>query len=174
MLDRTLRQQLVLQSMMESRVPVTGQDLAELCGVTRQVVVQDIALLRAIGHDIVSTPRGYVLEVTEALTQRAKSVLTVCHSAALTETELLILVDYGITIHDVVIEHPIYGELRGGLRLSSRRDVELFIQQVSTSKASLLSSLTDGFHIHTIEAPNIDRIVEAKMKLTLQGIQVFD
>lgn len=169
---RSERQQRVLDVLMGRHDPITGTDLATRCGVTRQVVVHDIALLRASGFDILSTPRGYWLP--PAHEETSIHVLSVCHAPELTEIELLTLVDHGIRIRDVVVEHPLYGELRGSLHLSSRRDVLDFLTQVRASDAMLLSSLTDGHHLHTLECSDIRRLNEAIVVLREQGIQVLD
>jgi uncharacterized protein len=146
--------------------------LAQLCNVTRQVVVHDIALLRAAGVSIHSTPRGYWLP--EDVAQTRQYVLAVQHQPAFTQTELYILVDHGVTVLDVFVEHPVYGELRGTLHLASRRDVDLFLDSVQRAKAPLLSSLTDGFHYHTVECEDPARLQEAVAKLKEAGIHVED
>ncbi|WP_249226491.1 transcription repressor NadR [Alicyclobacillus mengziensis] len=169
--DRKSRQERMLAELSASTRPLTGTELAERCGVTRQVVVHDVAILRAAGVNIISTPRGYwVQTVPSAQT----TVLSVCHTPELTEVELMTLVDFGIEVVDVIVEHPLYGELRGQLHLSSRRDVELFLENVASSDALLLSSLTEGFHLHTVAAPTQGRLLEAIQALRARGIEVFE
>lgn len=170
--ERTERQERLYNLLLASREPITGTDLAAQMGVTRQVVVHDIALMRATGVPILSTPRGYVLQTTEPAENHY--VLSVSHSPELAETELTILVDYGVKIRDVLVEHPLYGEIHGSLHLASRRDVELFIKQVRDLEASLLSSLTNGHHLHTVECSDFSRLAEAILDLRKAGIQVFD
>jgi transcriptional regulator of NAD metabolism len=170
--DRRERQERLVEALRERDHPVTGGELATLLGVTRQVVVHEIALLRAQGVPIVSTPRGYFLE--ERDDRQERYILAVNHPPELTSTELKILVDYGVRVIDVLVEHPLYGELRGSLHLASRRDVDLFLQQLHETKASLLSSLTDGHHLHTVECADPARLNEAIAELRKHGIQVFD
>ncbi|MCL6445181.1 MAG: transcription repressor NadR [Alicyclobacillus sp.] len=171
-MERSVRLQRLSELFRQSSEPVTGADLAQRLGVTRQVVVHDIALLRAQGVPILSTPRGYWMHAVEpGLTQR---VLAVQHTPELTATELYILVDHGIHVLDVVVEHPLYGELRGSLHLASRRDVDQFLAQFKRTSAPLLSTLTDGMHLHTIAAPNEARLAEAVTMLRENQIQVFD
>ncbi|MCL6633699.1 MAG: transcription repressor NadR [Alicyclobacillus herbarius] len=170
--ERQDRQAQIVQILRDSRRPVTGSDLASMLGVTRQVVVHEIALLRAQGQEIVSTPRGYFLE--SRLGRPMRHVLAVNHPPELTRAELFTLVDYGIRVVDVLVEHPLYGELRGSLRLSSRRDVELFLRQVEESGATLLSSLTDGHHLHTVECEDESLLTEAIAELRRQGIEVHE
>jgi transcriptional regulator of NAD metabolism len=171
-MERIERQQQLLHVLRRHNEPLTGGELAKICGVTRQVVVHDIAILRASGEPIVSTPRGYWLQVVDP--QQQRSVLSVSHPPEKTEIELQILVDHGIHVLDVIVEHPIYGELRGALRLSSRRDVALFLQQVRNASAPLLSSLTDGNHFHTVEFPDQMRLDEAILELQRHGIEIHE
>jgi uncharacterized protein len=169
--DRQTRQERLLAELSESNRPLTGTELAERCGVTRQVVVHDIAILRAAGVNIISTPRGYWVQTTPSA---KTTVLSVCHLPELTEVELMTLVDFGIEVVDVIVEHPLYGELRGQLHLSSRRDVQLFLEKVASSDALLLSSLTEGFHLHTVAAPTPLRLREAVQALRAHGIEVLE
>ncbi|MBX6351868.1 MAG: transcription repressor NadR [Thermoflavifilum sp.] len=172
MRDRAQRQQRIVALLKGAQEPVTGSDLARWVGVTRQVVVHDVAVLRAAGAPILSTPRGYLWQPAEW--NGFTAVLAVRHPPELTETELNILVDHGIHVQDVIVEHPIYGELRGTLRLASRRDVQLFLDQVRSSGAALLSNLTGGYHMHTVTAPDDTRLAEAVRALQQHGIEVFD
>lgn len=174
MVDLTARQQRLMKLLQDGRDPITGTRLAEACAVTRQVVVHDIALLRAAGIDILSTPRGYWLQTPDNAEARPTHILSVCHDPSLTAAELLTLVDYGLSVLDVIVEHPLYGELHGSLLLSSRKDVEWFMQQCATSDATLLSSLTDGHHLHTVAYPSTQRLKEAIAQLRREGIEVFE
>jgi uncharacterized protein len=146
---------------------VSGNELAERFQVSRQCIVQDIAVLRAGGAEILATPRGYCLPDVSALGHR--EILACDHPAERTEEELQLLVDHGVKILDVIVEHPVYGELRGSLMLESRADVQDFLQQMQTSKASLLSSLTGGIHLHTVQAHKPEMIARAKSKLRERG-----
>ncbi len=168
---RNARQEQLLQALAEANRPLTGTELAERCGVTRQVVVHDVALLRASGIAILSTPQGYRVQGEPV---QHRSVLSVFHLPEQTELELTILVDHGITVVDVCVEHAVYGELRGTLQLSSRRDVKDFMDKLVHSDAALLSSLAGGHHLHTVEAPNEERLAEAIVALRTAGITVFD
>jgi hypothetical protein len=91
------------------------------------------------------------------------------HAAEDTQEELEILVDHGVKILDVIVEHPVYGELRGSLAIESRADVRDFLTQVRTSRAALLSSLTGGVHLHTVEASRPEMIARAKARLRARG-----
>lgn len=149
------------------RAPVRGSELAQHFDVSRQCIVQDIAILRAAGAEILATPRGYRLPETSKLEHR--EILACDHPPERTEEELHILVDHGVKVLDVIVEHPLYGELRGSLMIESRADVQDFLQQVRTKKASLLSSLTGGVHLHTVEAHRAEMVARAKTKLRDRG-----
>lgn len=147
--------------------PIRGGELAGCFRVSRQCLVQDIAILRASGEQIVATPRGYRLP--EGSPHPHRAILACRHAPERTEEELQILVDHGVKILDVIVEHPLYGELRGSLALESRADVQEFLAQVRASRAALLSSLTGGVHLHTVEASRPEMISRAKARLRARG-----
>ena len=148
--------------------PIHGGELAKHFHVSRQCLVQDVAILRAGGEEIMATPRGYQLPKAGGRTHRA--VLACRHKAEQTEMELRTLVDHGVRVLDVIVEHPLYGELRGSLMIESRADVQDFLARMGASRASLLSSLTGGVHLHTVEASRPEAISRAKAELRKRGI----
>jgi transcriptional regulator of NAD metabolism len=160
------RRRRILAWMQKHAAPVSGNELAEKFAVSRQCVVQDIAILRAGGAEILATPRGYRLPDLPAA---HREVLACDHPPERTEEELQILVDHGVKVLDVIVEHPIYGELRGSLMLESRADVQDFLRQMRSSNALLLSSLTGGTHLHTVEAHRAELITRAKVQLRDRG-----
>src|ERR1700683_3866851 len=147
--------------------PIRGGELAKVFRVSRQSLVQDVAILRAGGEDIVSTPRGYRLP--EGAGRGYRAVLACRHAPKQTEEELQILVDHGVKILDVLVEHPLYGELRGSLMIESRADLQDFLKRVRAKKATLLSLLTYGIHLHTVEASREEMISRAKTELRARG-----
>ena len=147
--------------------PIRGGELAKHFHVSRQCLVQDIAILRASGEEILATPRGYRLP--SGVNHPHRAILACKHAPERTEEELQILADHGVRILDVIVEHPLYGELRGSLTLESRADVQDFLAQVRASHAALLSSLTDGVHLHTVEASRPEMISRAKQQLRARG-----
>jgi uncharacterized protein len=161
------RRRQIVAWMRRHGAPIRGGELARQFRVSRQCLVQDVAILRASGEEIEATPRGYRLPKGTAQAHRA--ILACRHAPERTEEELQILVDHGVKILDVIVEHPLYGELRGSLMLESRADVQDFLTQVSASGASLLSSLTGGVHLHTIEASRPEMISRAKARLRARG-----
>ena len=150
--------------------PVTGAALAERFGVSRQVIVQDVAVLRAAGEENLASPQGYYLYRPAADTCRA--VVAVRHTPQQTEDELLALVDVGVEVVDVIVEHPIYGERRGMLHIASREDARLFTRRLAETGARLLSELTDGLHLHTLEARRPEQLERAREVLRERGYLV--
>ncbi len=140
----------ILELLQQEHQPVPGYVLAERFAVSRQVVVHDIALLRASGAAVEATPRGYILlRPPQGL---YTTVYAVRHRPADTAAELYGLVDAGVSVVDVLVEHPIYGEMRGALNLHSRADVQDFLDRMTLQHGQLLSLLTDGVHWHTVRA----------------------
>ena len=163
------RRRRMLQWMRGRTGPVPGTDLARHFRVSRQCVVQDIAILRAERNDILSTPQGYRLPA-KPKPDLHRAVIACQHGPERTEEELQILVDHGVRVLDVIVEHALYGELRGSLTIESRSDVQDFLRRWRVTKASLLSSLTRGVHLHTVEASKPEMIARAKAQLHSRGI----
>jgi transcriptional regulator of NAD metabolism len=163
------RRRRLTEWMREQAGPVHGDVLARRFRVSRQCLVQDVAVLRAAGLEILSTPQGYRLPV-EGKPSAHRATLACRHTPERTEQELNILVDNGVRVLDVVVEHPLYGELRGSLMIESRADVQEFLRRWLKNKASLLSSLTRGVHLHTVEANKAKNIERAKACLQEAGI----
>ena len=153
--------------------PVAGRELADRLGVSRQVVVQDVAILRARGVEVLATSRGYML-LREPAPQSRRAVLATKHAPGETEEELLILVDHGVKVLDVLVEHPLYGELRGNLMLQSRMDVQRFLERVEIEQVALLSVLTDGVHLHTVEYQDPQGFKAALACLSQKGYLITD
>lgn len=156
------RRDALLELLRTSRGPVSATALARRFSVSRQIIVGDIALLRAGGADIASTPRGYVIPAQE---DTGLTCTLVCrHTAADLERELNLMVDNGCTVLDVVVEHPVYGQLTGVLQVRSRYDVQEFLRRVAEHGARPLSDLTGGIHLHTVRCPDqaaMDRVTAA-------------
>lgn len=155
------RRQAIQDILQNSPHPISAGTLAARFSVSRQIIVGDIALLRAAGADISATPRGYVIQPSPTGLLRQVACQ---HDAAGMEAELNTMVDYGCTVVDVIVEHPIYGQLTGPLQLSSRYDVAQFIARCARSEAQPLSNLTEGIHLHTLSCPDeaaFDRVESA-------------
>ena len=161
------RREAILALLQKSVSPLSAAALAREYGVSRQIVVGDVALLRALGHEISATPRGYVLERDTGMLLRTVATI---HSAKDTKTELDIMVDNGCTVKDVIVEHPIYGQLIGSLELKSRYDVNQFLLRSAESEAMPLCSLTDGIHLHTLLCPDEDSYKRVLDELRREGL----
>lgn len=131
---------------------VSATALAHTLSVSRQIIVGDIALLRAAGERITATPRGYVLE--RGAPGELRTVACRHTAPADMARELNIMVDNGCTVVNVIVEHQVYGQLVGQLDLSNRYDVSEFIQAVEAHGARPLSDLTGGIHLHTLRCPD--------------------
>ena len=163
------RRRRIVELLGQSDRPLRGADLAARLGVSRQVIVQDVAVLRAAGSGIIATPLGYILP-RQASPPPARAVLACQHGRSETADELNALVDLGVRVRDVVVEHPLYGELRGLLMLESREDVREFVERLESGQAELLSALTRGIHLHTIEASRPELLEKARAELQRRGI----
>lgn len=141
------RRQAILKILQETQRPVSATSLAKRFSVSRQVIVGDIALLRAAGEDISATPRGYVIQQSPV---GFIHQVPCRHDSVGMEAELNAMVDHGCTVLDVIVEHPVYGQLTGPLQLSSRYDVQQFIKRSPRP----LSALTEGIHLHTLACPD--------------------
>lgn len=155
------RRSAIYEQLTHADAPISATALAKRFSVTRQVVVGDIALLRAEGHSITATPRGYMIPAETGL----RRTIACHHSSGDTQRELFAMVDCGCTVLDVIVEHPVYGQLTAPLALSSRYDVEQFIRRMADSHAQPISALTGGVHLHTLSCPS--EAVFAHLKATL-------
>lgn len=172
MITGNKRREKIIKVLRKAKTPVSATTLATQFEVSRQIIVGDIALLRAQGEGINATPRGYVL--SSAQSDSIIKTIAVSHSGADTKLELNTIVDYGCKILDVIVEHPVYGQISGQLQISSRFDVEQFINRVNSENAHSLSELTDGIHLHTLECPSEEIFQMVVKRLNELGILLSD
>lgn len=166
------RRREIIKTMRELKEPVSGATLARKYKVSRQVIVQDIALLRAVHYDIVSTARGYQLAGERELPGRPalqdgpSRVFHVSHTDAQIEEELNTIVDNGGKVLDVFVDHEVYGSIRAELKVSCRRHVQDFLEDIQSGKSSPLKNLTSGVHYHTVEGDSEETldIIENELK----------
>lgn len=163
------RREKLISLLQQAEAPVSGTDLAKHLGVSRQVIVQDIALLRAVDKNILSTNKGYVLHVPERESGRVKRSFAVSHTKEQIQDELYTIVDYGGKVLDVVVEHDIYGQIMVDLILCNRLDVDEFVERIENSKSRPLKVLTDGEHWHTVEADSEKVLDKIEEKLREKG-----
>jgi transcriptional regulator of NAD metabolism len=166
------RRDRIVEIIRRASEPVTGGELAARLGVSRQIIVQDMAILRAAGEPILATPRGYLARAAPSGKALFREVLAVQHTRAQIEAELTALVDLGVRVVDVVVDHPVYGELRGLLMIESRADVRYFLQRLQDAEP--LMALTRGVHMHTVEASRPGAIDEGRQALRQLGILLGD
>lgn len=164
------RQEAIMLRLQAAQQPVNATVLAGELGVSRQIIVGDVALLRAKGEQVVATSRGYLLSTGDGLVRQV-----VCrHTPGQTEQELLTMVDGGCTVLDVTVEHPVYGEITAPLQLSCRHDVEQFLRKMLENAAQPLSLLTEGTHIHRLSVPDEAAFARVCDALRAIGVLVED
>lgn len=166
------RRKLILQWLKSSTTPITGSELAARTNVSRQIIVGDITLLKATKEPIIATSQGYLYMNQSALDETFERTIACCHAPEQTEEELVILVDHGVTVKDVKIEHSVYGDLTASIMVSNRQEVKQFVEKINSTKASYLSELTDGIHLHTITAPTEKLLNEAERALKKAGFLI--
>ena len=166
-MDGEERRKQILEVLTENNKPTSGTFLSRNFLVSRQVIVQDVALLRAKGYDILATARGYILNKEAAL--MCQRVVLVKHTEEETEEELNTIIDNGGRVRNVIITHLIYGELVADLMLKTRRDIKMFIEKLRLTSANPLLKLTDGTHMHTIEASSEEELDLIEEELNKKG-----
>ena len=142
--------------------------LASSLGVSRQIIVSDVAILRERGWEIVSTPRGYLLD--ECSDWGYTGTVACRHDEEGVREEFYIIVDNGGAVIDISVEHPIYGQLTARLDIRSRYDADLFLDRCREAKATLLSSLTDGLHLHRVGVQRREDFLRIRAALQEAGI----
>ena len=147
------RRNWIFSYLKEQHAPVTGSELAKIANVSRQVIVNDITLLKAANTPIMSTSQGYIVLPDKENTPYVQRKVACNHQSIHSEDELLALVDAGVTVENVTIEHPVYGEITSSIMVSNRHDVEMFLKKVRDTDAPFLLELTAGIHLHLLSAP---------------------
>ena len=150
------RRKKILDILQKGDTPVSAGKLAKMLGVSRQVIVGDVALLRAANQPITATPRGYLLENENARPGELIRTIACRHDRDGIKRELYAVVDNGCGVLDVIVEHAVYGQISGRLQVFSRFDVDDFLRRLEKSRSLPLCNLTDGVHLHMISCPNED------------------
>ncbi|MGE8206097.1 transcription repressor NadR [Heyndrickxia sp. NPDC080065] len=166
------RREFLLNILKESKEPITGGDLANRANVSRQVIVNDITLLKAKNEPIVATSQGYLYLQHAATTDTFEKTVACFHSPDQVENELNLIVDHGVTVKDVKIEHPVYGDLTASIMVSNRSEVKQFIEKIQSTKAVYLSNLTQGVHLHTIVAKKEQQLLDVEANLKKAGFLI--
>lgn len=148
------RRKEIARFLMSEEKPVSGAILSENFGVSRQIIVQDISVLKASGYDILSTHYGYVLNASPF----SERVFKVRHTTEQTEDELNCIVDLGGTVVDVFVWHKVYGKIEAKLNIFSRHHIKQFIEGVRSGKSTELMNVTGGYHYHTVRAESQEHL----------------
>lgn len=154
------RRKAIVTLLLTEQKPVSGTALSEKFGVSRQIIVQDISVLKALGYEILSTHNGYIIQKTPLV----ERVFKVFHTTEQTESELSLIVSLGGTVVDVFVWHKAYGKISAKLNIFSQLQVKQFIEAVRSGKSSELMNITGGYHYHTVRADSneiLDRIENA-------------
>ena len=164
-MDGNKRREAIIDLLKKSKEPVSGTYLAKTLQVSRQIIVQDIALLRASHQDIASTHKGYVLNTQ----QTCKRIFKVHHDDNEVEKELSLIVDLGGFIEDVLVYHKVYNIVRATLNIASRRDIKNYMENLQNGHSSLLKNVTSGYHYHTVHADSEEILDEIQEELQKAG-----
>ncbi len=164
--DSEERRQAIIEYLTPASTPINGTELAKHFGVSRQVIVQDIALLRAQNHPIWSTNKGYMLSKPQEKQGGCRKVITVQHTMEQTLDEMQSIVDFGGRMLDIFVDHDLYGEIRAELIINDIEDAKDFCERMKQSTSKPLKVLTGDTHYHTITAPS-----EKAMQMILQELQ---
>ncbi len=167
------RRQKILHTLSQTTDPISASTLAKALSVSRQIIVGDVAILRANQHDILSTPKGYILPPSHSHLAYVGKIACL-HGPEEAEKEMRLIVQEGGIIEDVSIEHPIYGLLTSSLNIQTEKDIQQFMTRIEKSKAGLLSDLTQGIHLHTISCASENIFDRIKAKLAAEGILLTD
>lgn len=163
------RRNLILQRLQQSNEPISAIQFAKEFSVTRQIIVADIALLRAMGYSIFAAHKGYKIDSIKAEQIRR---IVVKHGKNDVADEFYAIVDNGGKVLDVIVEHSVYGKISVELNISSRYDADEFVRKINETQANPLSLLTEGLHIHTIVVENEQMFSRIKGKLSDLGILI--
>ena len=159
------RRKEIAATIMAAEEPVSGSVLSERLGVSRQIIVQDIAMLRAEGYDVLSTHQGYVI----AKGPFAERVFKLRHTSAQTEDELTTIVTLGGTVVNVFVWHKVYGKVEANLNIFSERSIAQFMDGIKSGKSKELMHITEGYHYHTVRADSENALDEIRSALDKKG-----
>ena len=167
-MDTSERRSKIFDELKKSKRAIPAKEFAIDFGVSRQIIVGDMAVIRANHPEIISTNRGYILGEKSSYTREFK----VKHGPDRVKEELTIIVDHGGTVKNVSISHRAYGRISAEMSISSRQDVIEFVERLVDSKSTLLGSVTSGYHYHLVEASGEKRLDLIEEKLDEAGFLV--
>ena len=164
----TERRNQIVERIKKNAVPVSGTMLAKEFEVSRQVIVQDIALIRAAGYDIISTHRGYLLNEPISVNR----IFKVQHTDEQMEDELYSIVDLGGCVETVIVNHKVYGQMEAELNINSRKKAKDFIDDIKSGKSSPLKNITSNYHYHKVVADSEETLDMIEETLQEKGFLV--
>ena len=167
-MEGQMRRDTIIKMLGEKGKPLSGTELAKELGVSRQVIVQDIALIRAAGYEIISTNRGYILNQPKTVCR----IFKVQHTDEQLEEELNTIVDLGGCVDNVMIHHRVYGKMEAELVLNSRRKVGAFMEDIRSGKSSPLKNITSNYHYHKVSADSEETLDLIEQELREKGFLV--
>ena len=142
------RRKQIINLLTAGREPISGSTLSEKLNASRQIIVQDVAVLKASGYEILSTNRGYVLNKTP-LHER---VFKLKHTSDQTEDELSLIVKEGGSVIDVFVWHKAYGKIKADIHIFTEADAVNYSHLIKSGKSTELMNVTSGYHYHTVRA----------------------
>lgn len=162
------RREKIIEILSKSDLPISGTELGKMFNVSRQAMVQDIALIRSQNHEVIATHQGYTLNQPRG----ARRVFLVRHPRSKLQDELNTIVDFGGKVINVMVEHDVYGTIEGHLNITSRLEVTQFLDHLNKSGAKPLNTVTDGAHYHMVEADSEDILDLIERSLDEQGFLI--
>ena len=159
------RRKAIVNLLLTEKKPIPGGVISEKFSVSRQIIVQDISVLKASGYEILSTHLGYIIQTTP-LSER---VFKLYHSTEQTEDELSLIVENGGTVVDVFVWHKAYGKIEAPLNIFSPLQVKQFIESVRCGKSTELMNITGGYHYHTVRADSEEILDKIEKTLDERG-----
>ena len=162
------RRAAIIKQIQKSSKPVSGSLLAKSFNVSRQIIVQDIALIRAKGYDIISTNRGYILNIPQSV----RRVFKVQHTDEELTDELYAIVDLGGCVENVMVNHKVYGHIEAKLNIGSRRNAYEFMNDIKSGKSSPLKNITSNYHYHTVSADSEETLDLIENELRRMGFLI--
>ena len=159
----------IISYLLSEKRAVSGGELAQQFNVSRQIIVQDVASLKATGHEILSTHNGYIVQKSP----HVERILKLQHTKELTEDELLTIINYGGTVVDVFVWHKVYGKVSAKLNIYAKYQVDKYIENVRTGKSTELMDITGGYHYHTVRADSEKTLDLIEEKLQEKGFIIL-
>ena len=165
-----LRRKAIAELLLASDAPIAGGELSRQMGVSRQIIVGDIAALKKDGYEILSTHHGYLMQ-KDSLVER---VFKVRHTTEETGDELSLIVSLGGTVHNVFVWHKVYGRIEAPLNIYSQYHVDRFMEDIRDGRSTELMHVTAGYHYHTVRAENEEILDRIEQALKVRGYWVVE